>query len=49
MIRSAILALCALLGFATVAMAQSDAFAAYNDALGRFKAVLANWARGGCK
>jgi hypothetical protein len=41
MMRSAILALCLVLGFASAAAAQSDALAAYNDALGHFKAVLA--------
>jgi hypothetical protein len=39
--RLAILALCLLLGLATAATAQSDPLAAYNDSLGRFKAVLA--------
>jgi hypothetical protein len=39
--RSTILALCALLCLITAVAAQSDPPAAYNDALGRFKAVLA--------
>jgi hypothetical protein len=41
MVRSAILALCIFLGLVSAAAAQSDALAAYNDALGHFKAVLA--------
>ncbi len=41
MIRSAILALCALLRLAAAAAAQSEPLAAYSDALGHFKAVLA--------
>ena len=39
--RSTILALCALLCLITAVAAQSDPLAAYNDALGHFKAVLA--------